>query len=88
MTVHHGTTTSEEEAEEERSDMNQALNVATRASSSEEPKPSESKRFEIPEPEQEGNLEVMQNENVRRRVTYARELRKGDVSAEPEKEYV
>ena len=91
MAVHHGASTSEdeeEEAEEEKNGTNQAVKEETVASSSEEPRPSGSKRFEVPEPEQEEQISAAQNESVRRRVTCTRALRDGDVTAEPEKEYV
>ena len=91
MAVHHGDSTSadeEEEAEETENKTDQAVREETVVSSSEEPRPSGCKRFEAPEPEQEERISAVQNESVRRRVTYARAraLRHGDTTAEPEQE--
>ena len=88
MAVHHGDSASEDEkeAEEAENTTDPVAREETVISSSEEPKPSGSKRFEVPEPEQEENITAVQNESVRRRVAYARALRDGDTTAEPEQE--
>ncbi|CAK9076810.1 unnamed protein product [Durusdinium trenchii] len=89
MAVHHGDSTSEDgdkEAGEAENTTDPVMGEEAVISSSEEPKPSGSKRFEIPEPEQEERISAVQNESVRRRVAYARALRHGDTTAEPEQE--